>query len=80
MPLSDTTIRNKKPGEKPLSSLTAAKSRSATDWREAVAREWIAEKQRGWTPYYLRQVERFLESDVFPYVGNLPIRNVTAAH
>jgi integrase len=47
---------------------------------EAVAREWIAKKKPGWTAYYLRQVERFLESDVFPYVGNLPIRNVTAAH
>lgn len=47
---------------------------------EAVAREWIAKKKPGWTPYYLRQVERFLELDVFPYVGNLPIRNVTAAH
>jgi integrase len=47
---------------------------------EAVAREWIAKKKPGWTPYYLRQVERFLEADVFPFVGNLPIRNVTAAH
>jgi integrase len=47
---------------------------------EAVAREWIAKKKPGWTAYYLRQVERFLESDVFPYVGSLPIRNVTAAH
>jgi integrase len=47
---------------------------------EAVAREWIAKKKLGWTPYYLRQVERSLEADVFPYVGNLPIRNVTAAH
>ena len=47
---------------------------------EAVAREWIAKKKPGWTPYYLRQVERFLAADVFPYVGHLPIRNVTAAH
>jgi integrase len=47
---------------------------------EAVAREWITKKKPGWTPYYLRQVERFLEADVFPHVGNLPIRNVTAAH
>jgi integrase len=47
---------------------------------EAVAREWIAKKTPGWTAYYLRQVKRFLEADVFPYVGNLPIRNVTAAH
>lgn len=47
---------------------------------EAVAREWISKKKSGWAPYYLRQVERFLGADVFPYVGNIPIRNVTAAH
>jgi len=47
---------------------------------EAVAREWIAKKKSAWTPYYSRQVQRFLEADVFPYVGALPIRNVTAAH
>lgn len=47
---------------------------------EAVAREWIAKKKPGWTAYYLRQVERFHDADVFPYIGDLPIRNVTAAH
>lgn len=47
---------------------------------EVVAKEWISKKSPAWTPYYLRQVERFLESDVFPYVGRLPIRSVTAAH
>ena len=47
---------------------------------EAVAREWIAKKKLGWTPYYLRQVERFHDTDVFPYIGSLTIRNVTAAH
>lgn len=47
---------------------------------EAVAREWIEKKKPTWTPYYLRQVERFLASDVFPHVGPLPIRSVTAAH
>ncbi|KAF7600360.1 MAG: integrase [Candidatus Dactylopiibacterium carminicum] len=47
---------------------------------EAVAREWMAKKSAGWTPYYLRQVENFLSGDVFPYVGKLPIRSVTAAH
>lgn len=50
------------------------------DTFESVAREWVAKKKPTWTPYYLRQVERFLEADVFPYVGSLPIRNVTAAH
>lgn len=47
---------------------------------EGVAREWIEGKKPGWTPYYLRQVERFLAADVYPDVGKLPIRQVTAAH
>ncbi|WP_298715916.1 integrase arm-type DNA-binding domain-containing protein [uncultured Oceanisphaera sp.] len=46
---------------------------------ESLAREWIDKKASSWTPYYLRQVERFLAADVFPYIGKLPIRNVTAA-
>ena len=47
---------------------------------EAVAVEWISKKAGRWTPYYRRQVENFLSADVFPYVGKLPIRSVTAAH
>lgn len=47
---------------------------------EAVAREWIAKKTPAWTAYYLRQVQRFLDVDVFPFIGTLPIRNVSAAH
>ncbi len=47
---------------------------------EAIAREWINKKASDWSPYYRRQIERFMGADVFPYVGRLPIRNVTAAH
>jgi integrase len=47
---------------------------------QAVALEWIERKRPGWSPYYPRQVERFLAADVFPYIGTLPIRSVTAAH
>jgi integrase len=47
---------------------------------ETVAREWISKKQPQWSPYYARQVQRFLEADLFPHVGSLPIRSVTAAH
>ena len=47
---------------------------------EAVALEWIVKKTPKWAPAYLRQIERFMAADVFPYIGNLPIRNVTAAH
>lgn len=47
---------------------------------EAVAREWISKKGINWSPYYRSQIENFLMADMFPYVGKLPIRNVTAAH
>ncbi|GKW35327.1 integrase [Pectobacterium carotovorum subsp. carotovorum] len=47
---------------------------------EAVAREWIDKKSPDWTPYYLRQVERFFAADVLPAIGKLPIKSVKAAH
>lgn len=47
---------------------------------ESVALEWIQKKKAGWTPYYLRQVENMLGADVFPAIGKMPIRTVTAAH
>jgi integrase len=46
---------------------------------KAVALEWMDKKKSGWSAYYRRQIERFMETDVFPYVGTLPIRSVTAA-
>jgi integrase len=45
----------------------------------AVAADWINQHREKWTAYYLRQVERFLEADVYPYIGTLPIRSVTPA-
>jgi integrase len=47
---------------------------------EAVANEWITKKKPNCTPYYIRQIERFLGRDVFPYIGKLPIRAITSAH
>lgn len=35
----------------------------ASNTFEGVAREWIGKKKVGWTLYYTRQVERFLETD-----------------
>lgn len=46
---------------------------------KAVALEWIDQRKPKWAPYYLRQVDRFMAADVFPYIGTMPIRNVTAA-
>jgi integrase len=47
---------------------------------KSVALEWIQKKKVGWTPYYLRQVENMLGADVYPAIGKMPIRAVTAAH
>lgn len=46
---------------------------------EAVAKEWIAQRKSSWSGYYLSQVERAMECDVYPAIGALPIRFVTAA-
>ena len=47
---------------------------------EAVAREWLENNKEHWTFKTYQQRERALERDVFPQIGNLPIRQVTAAH
>jgi integrase len=44
-----------------------------------VAREWIDKRKLNIKDRYLRQIQGVLEADVFPYIGTLPIRNVTVA-
>jgi len=61
-------------------ALLVAQTTENTNTFEAVAVEWVERNKAKWTPYYLKQVERFLEVDVYPYVGKLPIRAVSAAH
>ncbi len=46
---------------------------------EAVTRKWMAEKSARWTPLYLLQVKTTMERDVFPKIGKIKIKNVTAA-
>ena len=49
---------------------------------KAIAIEWMEAKKvkKGWTQYYANQVKHVMETDVFPHVGTLPIRNITSAH
>jgi len=47
---------------------------------EAIALEWIEQNKKNWSAYYLRQVERALKADAYPYIGTLPMRSITAAH
>jgi integrase len=56
------------------------KTTDAANTFKAIASEWIVKNKGRWTPYYLRQVERFMASDVYPSIGALPIKQVTAAH
>lgn len=44
---------------------------------QVIAEEWIERKRGGWSPYYNQQVLRSLAADVFPYIGNRPIRTIT---
>jgi len=45
---------------------------------QAIAQEWIDKHRKKWSSYYLGQVEAVLGSDVFPVIGKLPIKEVTA--
>jgi integrase len=47
---------------------------------EAVATEWLTRNTGHWTAKTCQQRKRGLERDVFPYIGCLPVRQVTPAH
>ncbi|MFA4994103.1 MAG: integrase arm-type DNA-binding domain-containing protein [Bdellovibrionales bacterium] len=52
---------------------------SVQDSFEAVAREWIKLKKQKLKPRYISQIERRLESDVFPQIGQFPCKAITAS-
>ncbi len=45
---------------------------------EAVAREWYAVKKDGWAASYGDKIIARLENDVFPWIGKVPVAQVTA--
>lgn len=51
---------------------------SITNSFEAVAREWYAGRLPTWAPSTAEKVIRFMEKDVFPWLGNRPIKDITA--
>jgi len=71
-----------KQGIHPAHDRTAKVSSQVDDNRntfKAVALEWhtYTQDKKSWTPYYAQQIETCLENDVFPFIGNLTIRNIT---
>lgn len=51
---------------------------SATNSFEVVAREWHEKNKSRWTDHHAQDVIYSLEKDVFPHLGNVPIRDITA--
>ncbi len=45
---------------------------------KSVAEEWIAKKKLGWSAYHLKQIERGMLVDVYPFIGRRPLRSITA--
>jgi integrase len=61
-------------------SRKAAQVEDNTNSFAAVSKGWINQRKPKWTPRYLQQIENALAADVYPYIGDLPMRSVTAAH
>lgn len=55
-----------------------AKYEASENTFEAVAREWYAKKLPTWAPATARKVLRYLEKDIFPWLGNRPIKDIGA--
>ena len=47
---------------------------------QAVAMEFAEQKRRTWTEKYSNQFDRTMKGNVYPYIGRLPIRQVTSVH
>ncbi len=53
---------------------------AAANTFQAIAERWIVEHRKGWSAYYCKQVERYLEKDVYPHIGRLPVHSITREH
>ncbi|MEL4180214.1 tyrosine-type recombinase/integrase [Roseateles sp. PN1] len=60
--------------------LKLQKLQEGADTFEYIAEEWIAKRKVAWSPYYLSQIRRAMDKDVFPAIGGMPIRQVTPLH
>ena len=53
-------------------------STSGADSFEAIAREWFGKFPTGWAPGHAERVIRLLERDVFPWLGEKVVKEITA--
>ncbi len=65
------------PGENRKIQKAAKTERSANSF-EVVAREWFAKFKPGWAPTHSEKIIKRLENDLFPWLGDRPIAEITA--
>ncbi|WP_371141694.1 tyrosine-type recombinase/integrase [Burkholderia cepacia] len=44
----------------------------------AVSDEWLEKKRKTWTERHFGEILRMLEADAYPFIGNRPMRSITA--
>lgn len=77
----DAARKTREAGTDPAQQRKADKlesARSAAVTFESVAREFHEEKKGGWSPNHAAQWLRCLEKDIFPWLGTLPLADVSA--
>lgn len=47
---------------------------------QAISEEYAEQKAKKWSARYADQYRRAMEANVYPYIGKLPIKNVTSPH
>jgi integrase len=70
-----------KSGQHPLAGKNAerlAQAVSNANTFEAVTREFVALRASKWSASHLRRFENIMAADVYPYISDLPIRDVSA--
>ncbi len=55
-----------------------AATKSGDNTFESVASEWFDKFEPGWAPSHADKIKGRLENDVYPYIGNRPILEITA--
>ena len=65
------------PGEAKKANKAAGLERAANSF-EVIAREWFAKNIDSWVKSHSDKIIRRLERDVFPWIGNRPIAEITA--
>ncbi len=58
---------------------TIRRSTEANTTFKSVADAWIAENEKDWAANYTRQIKARMDADVFPHIGDLPIKQVSPA-